>query len=59
MIQISKEIDYDIDPELADDRDNSDEEVAVAFDLPEYDPSQFELPDDFEYEEDGDENGDS
>ena len=49
-----------IDPELVDDRDN--EETDIDFiELPDYDPEQFELPDDFEYteEEDGEEdNGD-
>jgi len=49
-----------IDPELADDRETHDDDVAVAFDLPDYDPEQFELPDDFEYtEEDGEEDGSS
>lgn len=46
-----------IDPELRDDRDEVVEEVPVLADLPEYDPTQFELPDDYEYVED-DENGD-
>jgi len=47
-----------IDPELVDDRDVQEEDV-VEVDLPDYDPEQFELPDDFEYveEEDGDEDG--
>jgi hypothetical protein len=44
-----------IDPELVDDLDTRDEEVEVAFDMPEYDPTQFELAEDFEYEEDGEE----
>lgn len=43
------------DPELVDDLDTRDEEVVFAFDMPEYDPIQFELPEDFEYyEEEGD-----
>lgn len=46
-----------IDPELVDDRDTHDEDVA-EIDLPDYEPAQFELPDDFEYEE-GDEDGSS
>ena len=45
-----------IDPELAEDRDANDVDVE-EFDLPEYDPSQFELPEDYEYEEVGDEDG--
>ncbi len=50
----------EIDPELRDDRDETVEEVPLEVDLPEYDPLQFELPDDFEYTEelDGEENGD-
>lgn len=43
-----------IDPELADDRDNDESDVAEV-ELPDYDPSQFELPDDFEYSEEDDE----
>lgn len=50
VIQIS-EMDYDIDPELVDDRETHDDDVE-AFELPDYDPTQFELPDDYE---DGDE----
>lgn len=46
-----------IDPELVDDRDVQETDIAPV-ELPEYDPSDFELPDDFEYvEEDGDEDG--
>lgn len=37
----------DIDPELADDRDVSETDEAPV-DLPDYDHSQFELPDDYE-----------
>lgn len=49
----------DIDPELVDDREVQ-EVPLVDIVLPEYDPSLFELPDDFEYtDEDGDEDGDS
>jgi hypothetical protein len=40
-----------IDPELVDDRDVQEEDHTLV-QLPEYDPGQFELPDDFEYEED-------
>jgi hypothetical protein len=40
-----------IDPELVDDRDVQEEDHTLV-QLPEYDPEQFELPDDFEYEED-------
>lgn len=48
-----------IDPELVDDKDD---EVVVdrvePVDLPDYDPEDFELPDDYEYvEEEGEENG--
>ena len=49
-----------IDPELRDDRDEVATDVP-QIELPEYDPSQFELPDDYEYvevDEEGDENGD-
>lgn len=47
-----------IDPELVDDRDDApvSDDVA-AFPLPEYDPEDFELPDDYEHEEEGDDNG--
>lgn len=38
-------VNQEIDPELADDR-TADEEENAAFELPEYDPSQFEEPDD-------------
>lgn len=45
----------DIDPELVDDRETDDGPDQPEVELPEYDPEQFELPDDFEYteEEDG------
>ena len=49
-----------IDPELVDDRDVQEEDVLMG-ELPEYDPTEFELPDDYEYvevDEEGDENGD-
>lgn len=49
-----------IDPELVDDRDVEETDID-AVELPEYDPSEFELPDDYEYvveSEEGDENGD-
>lgn len=51
----SDAVEQDIDPELVDDRDvEADEDEVVE--LPEYDPAQFELPDDdYEEEEDGDE----
>lgn len=39
-----------IDPELVDDRDVEETDVAPV-ELPEYDHEQFELPDDYEYEE--------
>lgn len=48
-----------IDPELVDDRDVQEEDVLMG-ELPEYDPTEFELPDDYEYvevEEDGEEDG--
>jgi len=48
------EIDYDKDPELFDDNcEGTGDESAYEVTLPEYDHSQFELPDD--YEDDGDE----
>lgn len=37
-------VEQDIDPELVDDRGNADEEVVVKFDLPDYDETQFEFP---------------
>lgn len=44
-----------IDPELVDDRETQDVDID-EIELPEYDPEQFELPDDFEFTEDeGDE----
>lgn len=43
--------DYNIDPELVDDRETLDDDVD-DIELPDYDPEQFELPDDFEYEGD-------
>ena len=47
-----------IDPELVEDRDVHEEDVAAPVDLPDYDPEDFELPDDYEYvEEEGDEDG--
>lgn len=39
-----------IDPELAEDRDVQEEDIEPV-DLPDYDPAQFELPDDYEYVE--------
>lgn len=47
-----------IDPELVHDEDDktvSDTVEPVV--LPEYDPEDFELPEDYEYEEEGEENG--
>lgn len=52
--------DKNIDPELVDDRDRQDDDVVGEIELPEYDPSQFELPDDYEYsDEDGDDDADN
>lgn len=48
----AEDIAQDIDPELVDDRETEDD-AQVVFDLPDYDPTQFEYPDD-DYEE-GDE----
>lgn len=42
------------DPELVDDRDAKEEDID-EIELPEYDPTEFELPDDYEYVEEGDE----
>lgn len=39
-----------IDPELADDRDVQEEDIDEV-ELPEFDPTDFELPADFEYHE--------
>lgn len=51
-------IENKIDPELADDRDVEESDID-EIELPEYDPAQFELDDDFEYseEEEGDDDG--
>lgn len=38
----------DIDPELVDDRDVSETDDYPEVELPDYDDSQFELPDDYE-----------
>lgn len=48
-----------IDPELVEDENDPDAvDDVVEFPLPEYDPEEFELPDDYEYvEEEGEENG--
>lgn len=48
-----------IDPELVDDKDDEQvtDDVSPVV-LPEYDPEDFELPDDFEFvEEEGEEDG--
>jgi len=42
-----------IDPELVDDRDNDETDIEPV-DLPDYDGSQFELPEDYEFAEDDD-----
>lgn len=47
----TEDVDQSIDPELVDDREVK-EPVPEAIDIPEYDESQFELPVDFEYQED-------
>lgn len=46
----------EIDPELVDDRDVDEADQSVVI-LPDYDDTQFELPDDFEYVEDGEDDG--
>lgn len=46
-------IEQDIDPELVDDREVQEEE-DIAIELSDYDPTQFEFPDD-EYVEEDDE----
>ena len=50
-----------IDPELVEDEnDDTKTDDVVPFPLPDYDPEDFELPDDYEYveeEEEGEENG--
>ena len=48
-----------IDPELVqDENDEPKTDDVAAFPLPDYDPEDFELPDDYEYvEEEGEENG--
>lgn len=47
-----------IDPELVDDREVQ-EVPLVEVEIPDYDPNQFELSDDYEYtDEDGDDDGD-
>lgn len=45
-----------IDPELADDLDVSEDDIEPV-ELPDYDPTDFELPDDYEYEDGGEEDG--
>ncbi len=46
----------EIDPELVDDKDDDEQPELVEVELPSYDPSQFELDEDFEVtEDDGDE----
>lgn len=47
-------VEQDIDPELVDDRD-TDDGVDEEIELPEYDETQFEFPDDEFEGEDGDE----
>lgn len=42
-------IEQTIDPELVDDTHEQEEDVE-AISLPDYDPDQFELPDDYEYD---------
>lgn len=50
------EIDYDVDPELFDDNEEGHgDETAYEVELPDYDDSQFELPEDYEDEGDEDE----
>lgn len=44
------------DPELADDLDVQETDIDLV-ELPDYDPTDFELPDDYEYVEEGDDNG--
>jgi hypothetical protein len=56
MLEVIIMSEQTIDPELRDDRDEVVEEVPNLLDLPEYDHTQFELSDDYEYiEDDGDE----
>lgn len=47
-------VEQDIDPELVDDREADETDVAPV-DLPEYDPTQFEEPDAEYVDEDGEE----
>ena len=47
-------VEQDIDPELADDREVADDEIGEV-DLPDYDPTQFEFPDDDYVDEEVDE----
>lgn len=47
-----------IDPELVEDKDDAPVEDNIApVALPDYDPADFELPEDYEFEEEGEENG--
>lgn len=47
-----------IDPELVEDKDDAPVEDNIApVSLPDYDPADFELPEDYEFEEEGEENG--
>lgn len=48
----------EIDPELKDDRDVQEEDID-EIELPDFDESQFEIDDDFEYvDEEGEDDGD-
>lgn len=48
-----------IDPELVNDLDEPFQEDVPDVDLPEYDPLQFELPEDYEYVEDDEDASDA
>lgn len=50
----SAKVEQDIDPELVDDREFYDTDVTPV-ELPEYDPTQFEEPDDEYVDEEEDE----
>lgn len=58
--EVNSKMTEKIDPELVDDRDLREVDVE-NLPLPDYDPSEFELPDDYEYvevDEDGEDDGD-
>lgn len=54
---MTEEVKQDIDPELVDDRDVEESDTEPV-ELPDYDPTQFELPEDYEDFDEDEEEGD-